>query len=161
MTKRLTLKAIESWILEKGKPFHLVPGQVYKNNKTKLEWRCEKGHSFQMRWNDISNGNGCPYCSHRVPITIQDVEEYLLQEGCGHVLIPNQSIENNKSRLERKCPQGHIWFSKVYRILCGDGCPYRAGVIKDSIEGVTQALTDRGIPFKLLEGQTYKNSREI
>lgn len=35
----------------------------YKNNSTKLEWKCKYGHIFKMCWGDFYSGKRCARCS--------------------------------------------------------------------------------------------------
>lgn len=36
----------------------------YKDNKTKLFWKCDKGHEFLMSFNKVQKGRWCQLCSH-------------------------------------------------------------------------------------------------
>jgi hypothetical protein len=34
----------------------------YKNNRSKLNWICDKGHAWWASYNNIDSGNWCPEC---------------------------------------------------------------------------------------------------
>jgi len=38
--------------------------KIYINNRTKLIWECSKGHTFEMKPNDVTEGHWCPECSY-------------------------------------------------------------------------------------------------
>lgn len=57
---------------------------VYINSKTKLTWKCAKGHVFRAQPNNVSSGKWCPLCKNestalrsRIPFVkiIQTIEE--------------------------------------------------------------------------------------
>lgn len=41
-----------------------LKSQVYKNNRSKVEWECSKGHSWFAKWDDVKCKNSwCPKCN--------------------------------------------------------------------------------------------------
>lgn len=40
----------------------LIPNQVTPGSGKKVWWLCERGHEWEARVTDRSNGTGCPYC---------------------------------------------------------------------------------------------------
>ncbi len=36
------------------------------NNRTKTRWECGQGHRWMAKYNNISNGSGCPVCAARL-----------------------------------------------------------------------------------------------
>ena len=46
----------------------LLPSEVAVGSQKKVWWVCENGHEWQATPNNRHHGNGCPYCSGRVPI---------------------------------------------------------------------------------------------
>lgn len=42
----------------------LTPEKVSHGSERKIWWQCDKGHEWQARIADRSDGCGCPYCSH-------------------------------------------------------------------------------------------------
>ncbi len=46
----------------------LTPQKVSKSSNKKVWWQCEHGHAWEAAIYSRINGNGCPYCSGRLPI---------------------------------------------------------------------------------------------
>ena len=52
---------------------------VYKSNKTKLTWRCGKGHEWQASFNSINHlGSWCPRCINKTEVLCGEVLMELL-----------------------------------------------------------------------------------
>lgn len=61
-----TIQNINLWSRLNDKLFELVDGQTYNKSHEKLKWKCLKeecGEIFKSNWNDIREGNGCPFCA--------------------------------------------------------------------------------------------------
>jgi hypothetical protein len=87
----MTLERILEWTEDEGKPFHLVPGQIYTNCHIKMEWECDSGHHWWAHWNHIQQGNGCPSCRQKT----EGFVGKLLQEKYGKdAVIPQFVLEN-------------------------------------------------------------------
>lgn len=91
---------------------------------TKTEWECSYGHHWNGRYNDISNGSGCPYCSGTARKNPSDYDNLAIRRGY-YWLGPE--VNNVASKTEWKCLKGHQWFSTYSSINSGSGCPYCAG----------------------------------
>ena len=48
--------------LAKSRGFLWIGAVLPKNVRIKTWWKCEKGHKWEAKYNDIYNGNGCPHC---------------------------------------------------------------------------------------------------
>ncbi|GEM_PF-2031133 len=62
-----TIQNIKLWCLLNNKSFKLI-SEIYDGNKIKLEWQCLKescGEFFESTWNQIFDGENCPYCSSK------------------------------------------------------------------------------------------------
>lgn len=46
---------------------YILLSKFYKNNKTKLEYLCPKGHNHSIRWHDWKKGYRCGKCSRAIP----------------------------------------------------------------------------------------------
>lgn len=49
--------------MQKKIPGYILKSEKYHGNKTKMEFICNNGHLFKMRWNNIASGQKCPYCN--------------------------------------------------------------------------------------------------
>jgi very-short-patch-repair endonuclease len=117
-------------------------GCVYLGDETigtqvLADWKCSKGHVFQCKPNDISQGCSCPYCNSN------GIKYVLLRNNCktvdeyGHKLAlenPNGikyvgGYINNKTKAEWECGKGHKWKATPNNIKYhGRGCPYCNGI---------------------------------
>ncbi|MCP4914581.1 MAG: hypothetical protein GY909_15810 [Oligoflexia bacterium] len=82
----------------------------YKNQYTKLKWKCEKGHEWMAQPRNIIHGRWCPTCYGRGK-TIEDLRD--LASSKGGVCLSNEYV-NNKMKYEWVCKRGHI-FKKVFK----------------------------------------------
>lgn len=102
--------------------------KVYKNSKTKYEWKCVSGHTWLSSMNDVNCGNWCPKCS------IEIIKNKLRKKN-GKEYIDNLAIKNNGicvtktydgmvSKYMWKCEKNHNWLAKASDIQQGKWCPY-------------------------------------
>jgi hypothetical protein len=88
----------------------------------KTKWRCGEGHTWESRYNDLSNGSGCPYCAGITPKTAQDYHNLAAERGfqwVGDVLPINV-----KAKTLWRCSSGHEWEAVFGNVLQGTGCPH-------------------------------------
>lgn len=92
----------------------------YKDTKTKLKWRCDKGHEWETIFGVIKSGSGCPYCSD-TRLSIMDAEK--LANSLGFKCISKEYI-NSYTPLIWECKEGHIW-NALYKNVksLNTGCP--------------------------------------
>ena len=76
----------------------------YTNNRTKLKYKCPKGHYHSMGWSSWQRGQRCYYCSSQVKPTIEFVRKSFEAEG--YILLSNVYI-NNYTKLNFICDKGH------------------------------------------------------
>ncbi len=79
----------------------------YVNSKSKLKWECQYGHSFEMKPNQVQQGQWCVVCAHKIPITIQDMRN-LARDRKGTCLSSKYSGDGKK--LNWRCKQGHLFW---------------------------------------------------
>lgn len=92
---------------------------IYKNNKSKLTWKCEKNHVWEASYNSISRGRWCPQCAVRV--TLNDCKKIANKNGG---LCLSDKYINNKSPLIWKCGKcNYIWSTTYSNVRNGCWCP--------------------------------------
>ncbi|MDN4605893.1 hypothetical protein [Sporosarcina highlanderae] len=91
----------------------------YHNNKTKLLWECEYGHQWEMRPNDVKNGQWCSTCNGSHKLTIEEMNQ-IARDRNGLCL----SIEyiNNRTKLRWRCAKGHEWDATPDAVKRGTWC---------------------------------------
>lgn len=80
----------------------------YKNALTKLEWKCEFGHTWCAKYNNVKTGHWCPVCANRVPYSIEYINEYLREFG---IVCVSSEYKYCKAKLNFVCAKGHEWSS--------------------------------------------------
>lgn len=103
---------------------------IPKNIKIKTLWRCEQGHEWSARYNDIQQGQGCPYCSGNIRKI--DKDYYSLANSKGFNWVGGKLPDNIKIKTLWECKNGHKWSARYSDIHKGSGCPY----CKNYINGV-------------------------
>ncbi len=96
---------------------------TYQGSYVKLKWQCEQGHTWKAVPNSIKNGRWCPYCSHKVPLTIIDMNEMArLKDG----KCLSTKYVDTKTPILWECKEGHKWKAQPGNIRAGGWCSYCA-----------------------------------
>lgn len=93
----------------------------YVDNRTKLQWRCEKGHKWEAVPGHIKEGSWCPYCCGNIKLTIEDMQR-LARYHNGECL--SSDYINAMTKLMWRCKEGHEWEANANNIKNGKWCPY-------------------------------------
>lgn len=137
----------ELWDYERNE---FAPSDVFPKSAKRVNWKCSKGHRWDVSIHHVVNGNGrCPVCSkRRLAKGINDFEtvasKELLEEWdySRNSIAPYQiSAHNVKKKcwwVCKKCGRG--WQMTVQkRVDRGDGCPFCSG--KRVIKGENDLVT--------------------
>jgi len=93
----------------------------YVNNHTKLQFRCPEGHIYEMTFSCFKQGQRCPICAiNNRKLTIEQVKGFV--EGQGQTCISNEYV-NSQTKLQFRCPEGHIYEMKFNDFQQGHLCP--------------------------------------
>lgn len=97
-----------------------LPIEPYKNNNTKIRYRCSKGHIYKQKPNSHLTGKGCPVCNGK---SMKTPKEYytLCQDNSYDTPIENYTKCDTKIKF--RCNQGHIYEQRASSHLEGYGCP--------------------------------------
>lgn len=92
----------------------------YRNNRTKLLWRCATGHEFTMTPTHVKAGHWCPICAGVGHLSIQNMHELAKSRGgkCR-----SKKYINNKTKILWECCEGHQWRAVPNSIMSGRWCP--------------------------------------
>ncbi|EDU57855.1 hypothetical protein [Providencia stuartii] len=130
---------------------------VYVNTKTKLKFRCAKGHEWETTPQIIGNAKGswCPECKHDSQRgTLEELQAIAAEQG-GRCLAAVFVSVNHK--VAWQCEQGHVWEAEPSRIKSGSWCKSCAHAsLRLTIEEMQQLAISRG--GKCLSTE-YLNSR--
>ncbi len=94
--------------------------KYYLNARTLLDFKCSKGHRFQIHANSIRNGNWCWECGGSYPLNINIVKE--LASKRGEICLSNTYI-NQGEKIIFQCANGHRYDCTTKNYKKGRGCP--------------------------------------
>jgi hypothetical protein len=110
----------------------------YKNNLTKLRWRCQQGHEWEAVPGSITGSGGrtgswCPICVGKLPknTALERLRELAASRG-GVLLSPH--YRNVKTPLHWKCTKGHEWRAISESVRAGTWCPVCGGSFPLNLE---------------------------
>lgn len=150
MGKKLTFEYIQKEV-EKVEGYFLL-SKEYKDNRTKLQVKCTKGHIFEISFDDFKRGRRCGFCyTKNKKYTIEKVKQTL--SLLNYSLLSTEYI-NIKTKLDIKCSKGHLYQSSYNDVLAGNKCPICGKRVKYKIEEVLSYVESFG--YKLLS-ETYVN----
>ena len=105
MPKKITIDIIKEYSLLDG-TICLSSSSEYKNNLSKLTFKCIKEHIYTMSWSNFKSGQRCRYCAFNIP-SIEFIKEYSLKNGS--ICISDEYIKNDK-KLKFIClKRNHIY----------------------------------------------------
>jgi len=130
--KRIGLEKMKELAKERN---GICLSKLYKNNRTKLKWKCSKGHKWKASYGSIKI-HWCPICAAKKcgefkRTGLKKMKELAKEKG-GECLSNNYTDE--KRRLKWRCSKGHIWKTSSSSIKIGSWCPYCAGLNKKTIK---------------------------
>jgi hypothetical protein len=136
--KPLSLEEIQQVALYRGGV--LISTEIV-NSKTKVEWQCSNGHTWQATPSKVKNGSWCPICSNHRPISIEDMRQIALDRGG---ICESTEIVNSKTKVKWRCANGHTWLATPSHIKRGTWCPMCSKQWPLSIEVLQQIASEKG-----------------
>ena len=138
------VKLQKEWASDKNA---ISPDELTPYTRTKVWWRCEKGHEWQAALDArVSQGRGCPVCANQTVIpgendiaTVAPQMAKLWHPARNGELLPTMVTPGSRKLIWWQCERGHEWQAKAYSIKAGCACPYCAG--KKAIVGQTDLAT--------------------
>ena len=118
--RRRTLELMQQIATSRG---GICLSESYRNNATKLEWRCSAGHRWNATPLHIRRGHWCPFCAKCARLTLDVFQRIALQKG-GHCL--SREYLNSSSVLRWRCGDGHEWLARPSSVRAGTWCPFCA-----------------------------------
>jgi len=137
-------KPVDYQRLAQGRGFRWL-GPKVPNVGTKTCWECKQGHQWEACYNDIQQGNGCPYCAGVVPKTPEDYHALAAERG---FLWLGPKVPNTGTNTTWECEQGHRWEARYDNINHGTSCP----VCADMVHGARVSQVQRDL-CKMLGGE--------
>lgn len=85
-----------------------------------VRWECAKGHRWDASLANVAKGTWCPYCAHRVRLTIQEMKEIASARG-GECI--SARYVNAHHKLRWRCRFQHEWYATPAKVKAGRWCP--------------------------------------
>ncbi len=82
--------------------------EEYRNNKTKMVWRCSKGHEWLATSSSVGRGTWCIKCGGKEKLTIALMNE-IASKNRGTCL--SDKYINKDAKLKWQCAEGHTWMA--------------------------------------------------
>jgi hypothetical protein len=151
MGKRLTYEFVKEQFEREG---YGLLSKEYIDSKTKLKYKCPKGHEHSIIWGNWKSGKRCPYCTRNAKLTIKLVRSKFAKEK--YKLLTTEYV-NCFQKLEYICPKGHKHNVSWNNWRQGNRCPYCAGKAKKTIEFVRSKFAKEDYILLTTE---YKNNEQ-
>jgi len=105
--KRLTIEYIKAKTKELAEGYEYLETK-YINSKTKMSFKCCKGHLFKATWNNFSKEKGtrCPYCYGNIKPTIEKIKTETQKLAKGYICI-SEKYKNTRTKLLFSCNKDH------------------------------------------------------
>ena len=92
----------------------------YKSLRTRMRWRCAKGHVWESQGQNVRRGKWCLRCSGKMRKSIEEMDEIALSRG-GKCL--SRQYKNMSTKLRWQCERGHQWMARPHLFKLGQWCP--------------------------------------
>ncbi len=94
--------------------------KYYLNARTLLQFKCSKGHIFDIHANSIRGGNWCWECGGSFPLNIDIVNNLASKRG---EICLSKTYTNQGHKMDFQCAEGHKYACTTKNYKKGRGCP--------------------------------------
>ena len=91
----------------------------YISNKVKLKIRCNKGHEYEVTYNNFKAGYRCPICFGNKKFSYEFIKKQI--EEYKYKLLSTEYVNTNE-KLKIQCDKGHEYESTYSHFQCGSRC---------------------------------------
>ena len=119
------------WNYEKNGDLNPLELTAFSNRK--VWWKCEKGHEWEAKIQNRSNGTNCPYCSGKQVLKGFNDLATLYPEVAKewhptkNTTLPSEYLPFSNKKVWWICDKGHEWEAVIGQRVNGTGCPYCSG----------------------------------
>lgn len=118
---------LQEWDYAKNKSIQ-PDGISYGDNRCKVWWVCDKGHSWQSTVSNRYHGNGCPYCKgKRVIVGETDLAsqrpDLMLLWDYSQEVLPSEISQHSGKSVFWICSNKHRWKARVSDVAKKTRCP--------------------------------------
>ena len=137
---------MQEWNYPRNNALGLFPDMLSCGSSKRAWWICKNQHEWEAVISSRYSGNGCPYCSGRLPIVGENDLATLFPEVAAewnynknNDLRPEKMAVHSGKTVWWICSKGHEWQAKIEHRVDGVGCPYCSG--RYAIPGETDLKT--------------------
>lgn len=112
----LSYEYVKSFI--EGEGYKLI-STVYNGCYHYLKLVCPEEHQFEMKWYKFQTGHRCPVCAGNIKHNISYIKKQITTNK--YELLSTE-YKNNKTKLEMRCPSGHIFLMRYDDWVNGHRC---------------------------------------
>lgn len=129
--------------------------EIYTNSKTKLRWRCAKGHEWEAQPVHIKHSKSwCPKCAGLARLTLDEMRVLAASLG-GECM--SETYTNSRTKLRWRCAKGHEWEAQPLHIKHRKSwCPTCAGLLPLGLDEMKAIAASRGGQCM---SEVYRNTR--
>lgn len=138
MSQKLSIEEMRAIAKKRG---GVCLSDKYVNSKTKLKWKCARGHIWANTPGHMKIGQWCPVCAGITPLTMQEMRRLAAKNG-GKCL--STKYINARSKLLWQCSRGHKWMNTPSHIKKGQWCRVCSGKQKLTLDDMKALALERG-----------------
>ena len=147
--RKYTYKEVKDYFRSFG---YCLISATYKNNKTKLEYKCSEGHRGSISLHSFLTGQRCGRCYGNKKFEYGEVFSIFASKG---FLLLEKNYINSQTLMQYLCPNKHKNKIRLSNFKVGWGCPDCSGNKKKTIEFVSKRFSLEG---HVLISEEYHNS---
>jgi len=150
MSKIITYEHVREFIESEG---YSLLSKEYKNNMTKMDVICSKGHQYKTTWANFRQGYRCNVCSiNNRRFTYKEVKEHI--ESTGYKFL-SKEYKKIDDKITLMCIKGHIYNVTYNHFKRGRRCHICSGSKKYDYDDIKQKMKNE--EYKLIS-KRYNNA---
>ena len=153
MSKKYTLEYVKEFFKEQE--CELLEKE-YKNNSTKMRYRCSCGDISEIIFKDFIRGQRCMKCKGSEKLTFDYVYNYFKEHNCE---LLEKEYKNNHALMKYRCSCGNISKITFNDFKQGHKCSTCGKSKKYTLKYIKQYFRDHGC--ELLEKKYVNNSTKM
>ena len=114
----------------------------YNLSQSKLTWKCENGHIWDAKPNDVQQGYWCDICARNKIKNRNFLSVIKIAREKGGKCISSE-YQNSYTKLSWECRVGHIWQADAHSIKRGYWCSKCSGNLKLTINDMHELAASR------------------
>jgi hypothetical protein len=157
-TQKLTYEYVKEYIESEG---YVLLSNTYKNASTKLFVQCDKGHQYNVEWNNFKAGHRCPICFNESTSSKVEREIQGYVESLGI-----KTISNDRTQIYNKLTGNYleldVWIPSLNKAIEYNGVYWHSFIDKIKRDKIKlEQCRIKGIDILVIDDQGWNNSKEV